>query len=113
LWEIKDTDTDTIIAQLVGVGPTVEDFVYNWPYFGNFSVTLTISDIYANTGSETKYYNNEGPVGGGGGGAPPSYNVASQVEAKEIDIKIVSAYFQETKPLPTIVVKILGGAMVK
>jgi hypothetical protein len=112
LWEVKDADTDTVIAQFSGAGPDITDFIYNWPYFGNFSVTLTAADSCSSVDSETKNYNDEGPIGGGGGGAPPSY-VGQQKEEKDEHMHVISVYFEETKPLPKIIVKILGGVMMK
>jgi len=113
LWEVKDADTDTVIAQFSGTGPDITNFIYNWPYFGNFTVALTASDNCSNIDSEIKNYDDEGPISGGGGGAPPSYNIGEQKEAIDDHIHIISVYFEETKPLPKIIVRILGGVMMK
>jgi hypothetical protein len=113
LWEVKDTDTNTVIAQFSGSGPNIIDFIYNWPYFGNFSVTLTATDSCSNVDSETKDYNDEGSIcEGGGGGAPPS-NIGQQKEEKIEYIKVLSVYFEEIKPLRKIMIKILGDVVMK
>jgi hypothetical protein len=104
VWEIFDVSTAEKIFSLQG--PTVSEIIYAWPYAGDFRVSLYVETATQND-QIFKVYEDQGPIGGGG--APPSYNVASQTEAIEITLKIIQVYFQETKPLPEIVVKILGG----
>ena len=89
-------------------GPTFNEFLYNWPYEGNFSVTLTITDSLSNTDSETKHYNNEIPLGPGGGG-PPSYNVAGQKEEQVPDVRVIKVYFKDIGKKDEIKIKIYGG----
>jgi hypothetical protein len=39
--------------------------------------------------------------------------VGQQKEEKDEHMHVISVYFEETKPLPKIIVKILGGVMMK
>lgn len=105
VWEIFDVATSERIFSLQG--PTVSEIIYAWPYAGDFRVSLYVETATQND-QIFKIYEDQGPIGGGGG-SPPSYNVSNQRESVEITINVVHAYFQETKPLPEIVVKILGG----
>jgi hypothetical protein len=50
--------------------------------------------------------------GPGGGGAPPSY-MGQQKFEKDEHMHVSFVYFEETKPLPEVVVKILGGVTIK
>jgi hypothetical protein len=103
-WIVRDLDTGVIIAILDG---PLDTFIYAWPYAGNFSVELIITDSKGHTDSELKEYRDQVPIGGGGG-APAASGFKQQFE-EVIVIKINRVYFEDTKEEIPITIKILGG----
>jgi hypothetical protein len=104
-WEVRDLATGNIIAVLESASDT---FIYAWPYAGDFSVTLIVTDDHGHTDSETKNYEDQVPIGGGGG-APPAEGISRQKTEEEIKIIIHRVYFVKTKEEVPITIKIYGG----
>jgi hypothetical protein len=82
-------------------------FTYAWPYAGDFSVTLVITDNKGHTASKTYDYLDQVPFSGGGGA--PSGAAFAERKEEEIWVKVLRVTLQDTKEPVKIEIKMYGG----